>query len=223
MSPTKPHQLTAFTALPIKSIDQDAKNKALATWEAGSKKHQDVGFYIEAILRHALTGKLRLRSGTDDVLLHEATSWRDVPAFYKRLADVSNDDARALCFTILTGARTDEVIGRKEKGDWVKQPATWAETEEIDGHPAWVIPKGRMKAKRDHRLPLSPEVMAILGKRRADAASLFEVSSANAMRDRSSTLSEVRGTLERLRPAQRMSSCGVSRSSRLFGLLARYA
>jgi Arm DNA-binding domain len=86
-------QIPDFTALPIKSIDQDAKNKALATWEAGSKKHRDVGFYIEAILRHALTGKLRLRSSTDDVQHHDAMPWRDVPAFYRRLDEVSDDDA----------------------------------------------------------------------------------------------------------------------------------
>jgi len=174
-------QIPDFTALPIKSIDQGAKNKALATWEAGSKQYRDVGFYIEAILRHALTGKLRLRSSTDNVQHHEAMPWRDVPAFYKRLPDIGDDDARALRFTILTSARTDEVIGRKERGTWVKHPATWAEIEEIDGNPVWVIPKGRMKAKRDHRVPLSTEAMAVLGKRRADNAPLFKVSGANAM------------------------------------------
>jgi integrase len=174
-------QIPDFTALPIKSIDQDARNKALAAWEAGSKKHRDVGFYIEAILRHALTGKLRLRSSTDDIQHHEAMPWRDVPNFYKSLPDVGDDDARALRFTILTGARTDEVIGRKENGAWVKPPATWAEIEETDGKPVWVIPKNRMKAKRDHRVPLSPEALAVLGRRRADNAPLFKVSSANAM------------------------------------------
>jgi integrase len=38
-----------------------------------------------------------------------------------------------------------------------------------------------MKAKRDHRVPLSPEALAVLGKRRAANAQLFNVSSANAM------------------------------------------
>jgi integrase len=57
--------------------------------------------------------------------------------------------ARALEFLILTAARTGEVTG-----------ATWAE---IDfGAKTWTIPKGRMKMKREHRVPLSAEAMAIL-------------------------------------------------------------
>ena len=36
---------------------------------------------------------------------------REAPSFYARLAVLGTDDARALQWTILTGARTDEVIG----------------------------------------------------------------------------------------------------------------
>ncbi len=169
-------QIPDFTALPIRSIDQDAKSKALATWEADSKKRRDVGFYIEAILRHALTGKLRLRSGAADVQHHEAMPHEDVPGFYKRLAKIGTVDTRALQFTILTGARTDEVIGAPAKA-----PATWAEIGEVDGEPTWIIPGKRMKSGKQHRVPLSAEVLTLLGGRKADKVPLFKVSSQNAL------------------------------------------
>src|SRR6185437_6299331 len=84
-------------------------------------------------------------------------------------------------WTILTGARTDEVIGAKRKGKWIKHPATRAEIEEVDGKPVWVISAERMKAGREHRVPLTPQMVALLGKRHADDVPLFKVSSQNAM------------------------------------------
>ena len=57
--------------------------------------------------------------------------------------------ARALEFLILTACRTNEVIG-----------ATW---DEIDlDTPQWVIPAIRMKAGREHRVPLSVQAVALL-------------------------------------------------------------
>ncbi len=174
-------------ALPIRAIDQDAKNKALATWDGQTKKRRDVGFYIEAIIRYAETGKLRVPVvGDDDVEHHEAMPYRDVPAFYVRLAALGNDDARALQWTILSGARTDEVIGAEYAGKITKPPATWSEIADVDGQPTWIIPggiDGRMKGKKTHRVPLTPLMVALLGERRADNAPLFEVSSLNALRD----------------------------------------
>jgi integrase len=57
--------------------------------------------------------------------------------------------ARALEFAILTAARSGEVRG-----------ATWTE---VDLKAAvWVVPGNRMKMGREHRVPLSPPVMALL-------------------------------------------------------------
>ena len=165
-----------FVALPIKAIDQPAKNRALSTFEAGSKNHRDIGFYIEAVLRYAIEGKLRLKKAGGDVEHHAAMPWRDVPAFYKRLAELGTVDARALQWTILTACRTDEVIGAKHKS-----PATWGEITEEDGLPVWDIPAERMKGGKRHRVPLSAEALALLGPRKADKAPLFEVSSANGL------------------------------------------
>jgi integrase len=173
-----------FVALPIKAIDQAAKNKALSTWDGQTKARRDVGFYIEAIIRFAETGKLRLPGGSADQEHHEAMPYAQVPAFYTRLAELGTMDARALQWTILTGARTDEVIGADYKGEITKAPATWGEITEVDGLPTWIIPgglDGRMKGKKTHRVPLTAEALALLGERRADDVSLFKVSSANAM------------------------------------------
>jgi len=180
-------QIPAFTALPLASIDQQAKNRALGHWETGSKKQSDVNFYIEAILRFAQTGKLLRvkKSGGADVEHHESMPSAEVPAFFKRLVKVGTVDSKALAFTILTGSRTDEVIGAKHKA-----PATWGEIGEEDGKPVWIIGGNRMKAGRKHVVPLTPQMMKLLGKPQAPDVPLFMVSSQSAMLD---TLREITG------------------------------
>jgi len=56
----------------------------------------------------------------------------------------------ALEFLVLTATRSGETRG-----------ATWAEVD-LGASPCWSIPSSRMKAKRDHRIPLSPRAVAIL-------------------------------------------------------------
>jgi integrase len=176
-----------FTALHLSEINQDVKNTALATWNGQAKKRRDVGFYIEAIIKYAETGKLRIPGGgLPEAEHHEAMPYADVPAFYARIAKLNSDDAHALRFLILTGARTDEVIGRKERSVWAKARPTWREITEVDGQPMWIIP-GRleddddeenfrgMKGKKDHAVPLSAFAMALLGPRRAGDVPLFKV------------------------------------------------
>ena len=107
-----------------------------------------------------------------------------VPAFYAALGALGTVDAHALQWTILTGARTDEVIGSKKKGGaWKKPPATWGEITDIDGNPTWIIDGSRMKNTNTHRVPLSAAALALLGKRQADNVPLFKVSSADALLD----------------------------------------
>ena len=57
--------------------------------------------------------------------------------------------ARALEFTILTAARTNEIIG-----------AVWGEINRDEK--TWVIPAARMKAHRVHRVPLCQRALDIL-------------------------------------------------------------
>jgi integrase len=179
-------QIPEFAALPMSAIDQSAKNDALE--KLGKSARRKAKSWIEAVIRYAKTGVINQRGpGDDEVEHHEAMPYRDVPTFYKGISALDSDDARALRFTILTGARTDEVTGAKKGGKWQKLPATWAEIADVDGLPTWIIPKTRMKGRKMHRVPLTPEVVALLGERRADDVPLFEVSSANAMLNRLKT------------------------------------
>jgi integrase len=80
---------------------------------------------------------------------HSAVPYSEVPALVAKLRQNGSISAKALIFTILTAARTSEVTG-----------ATW---DEIDlGSKLWVIPAVRMKAGREHRVPLAPQAIAIL-------------------------------------------------------------
>jgi integrase len=168
-------QLPDFTALPVKAIDQAAKSDALD--KLGKSARRKATSWIEAIITFAETGIVRQRGpGDDEVEHHESMPYSQVPSFYARLAALGTEDARALRWTILTGARTDEVIGAKHKA-----PATWGEIADVDGLPTWIIPKTRMKGRKMHRVPLTAAAVALLGERRADSVPLFKVSSANGM------------------------------------------
>jgi integrase len=57
--------------------------------------------------------------------------------------------ALALEFTILTAARSGETLGAK-----------WSEIDK--GAKVWTVPTSRMKGGREHRVPLSGRVLAIL-------------------------------------------------------------
>ena len=182
-------QLPWFTALPLAALTQEHKNKAIAHFPAGTKNHELCGTYINAVLRYVEKGIL-LRvvktkngdgdGGDGDIEHHASMPWKDVPALFKRLAGVNikPEDARALAFTILTGSRSGEVIGREKK-----PPAKWREIGEQDGKPVWIIGGDRMKARKKHMVPLTPAMVALLGKRKADDEPLFEVGSENAMLD----------------------------------------
>jgi integrase len=88
---------------------------------------------------------------TDTVEHHDALPYPEVPDFIAKLRATGATDATKLAFEflILTAARTGEVIGAR----W---PEINLESE------IWTIPKDRMKAKREHRVPLSPRCIEIL-------------------------------------------------------------
>ena len=80
---------------------------------------------------------------------HAALSVGDVGAFMARLRSADGMGARALEFVILTAARSGEVRG-----------ATWAEFDL--GAKVFTVPVSRMKAGKEHRVPLSAEALALL-------------------------------------------------------------
>jgi integrase len=79
-----------------------------------------------------------------------ALPYAELPGFMRELAATQTGiGALALQFAILTACRTGEVIG-----------ARWAEIDLAEK--LWTIPASRMKAAREHRVPLSDAVLDIL-------------------------------------------------------------
>jgi integrase len=80
---------------------------------------------------------------------HKALPFDEVAAFVEALRAMQGVAPRALDFLILTAARTGEVLG--------------ARCREIDmAARIWTIPAARMKAGREHRVPLSDRAVEIL-------------------------------------------------------------
>ena len=104
-------------------------------------------------LDHLLPKRQRLQRGH-----HAAMPWRAVPEFVMRLRESCSMAALALEFVILTAARSGEVL--KSVRDGEVMGARW---DEIDRQVnVWTIPAERMKAGREHRVPLSNRALAIL-------------------------------------------------------------
>lgn len=82
---------------------------------------------------------------------HAAMPWADVPQFTSKLRKVEGVAARALEFAILTAARSGEARG-----------ATWEEIDLVNK--VWTVPAVRMKAGKEHRIPLSEKAVAILNR-----------------------------------------------------------
>jgi integrase len=80
---------------------------------------------------------------------HAALAYEDIPAFMVELRERGSLSARALEFTILTAARTGEIIG-----------APWDEID-LDAK-TWTIPAARMKNGKEHGVPLSKRAVEIL-------------------------------------------------------------
>lgn len=80
---------------------------------------------------------------------HAALPIGELPEFFARLRQQSGMAARALEFLILTAARSGEVRG-----------ATWTELDTDVG--VWTVPAERMKAGREHRVPLSLNARTLL-------------------------------------------------------------
>ena len=156
-----------FGSLPVQAVDVGLVLKALEPiWTAKPETANRVRGRIESVLDWAtargyrqgenparwrghlenlLPGKSKVRR----VKHHAALPHAEIGNFVARLKQRDGMAARALEFTILTAARTGEVIG-----------ARWSEinfSERI-----WMVPAERMKADKEHRVPLSDAAIAIL-------------------------------------------------------------
>src|SRR5262249_42951215 len=80
---------------------------------------------------------------------HAALPYAELPAFMAELRERDSLSAKALEFTILTSARTQEVI--------------FAIKDEIDLKArTWTVPAERMKAGKEHKVPLCERAVKIL-------------------------------------------------------------
>lgn len=94
---------------------------------------------------------------------HEALPYNDISAFMALLQKREGVSARALEFLILTATRSGEVRG-----------AVWGEID-LNAR-LWIIPPERMKAEKEHRIPLCDRAMEILQEMRKhnDGGYIFE-------------------------------------------------
>jgi integrase len=162
-----PASTVVINDLPISAIDTGLVRKVLEPiWYETPETASRVRGRIERVLAWATvagyrsgdnparwTGHLKellpAKAKVSAVVHHDAVPYAEMPAFMGGLRTKHGTSARALEFTIITAVRTGEAIG-----------ATWSE---IDlGTKVWTIPPERMKAGREHRIPLSDRAIAVL-------------------------------------------------------------
>ncbi len=155
------HAYPKLGRLEVQSIDADVLAEALRPiWAQKPETARRVRQYIIRVLRFArpdghLLERALAKAVTDRLPAqkagehHAAMPYNELAAFMARLAAKDSKGSLALQFTILNAARSGETRG-----------ATW---DEIDLEKAvWEIPAARMKMRRPHRVPLSPEALAVI-------------------------------------------------------------
>jgi integrase len=152
--------------LPVDAIDTAAVLKVLTPiWSRIPETASRLRGRIEAVLNFAKTKGLRggenpaawpdnlkfllAKRAKESRSHHAALPYQDVPAFIAKLREKETIAALALEFIILTAARAGEALG-----------ARWAEID-LDAK-VWTVPASRMKAKVEHRVPLSGRALAII-------------------------------------------------------------
>lgn len=152
--------------LPVNAITTENVLTVLRPlWHAKPETASRVGQRIEAVLDAAKAQGHRLGDnparwrGHLDKLLppakklsrghHAAMPFREVPGFVAKLRESPTTSNLALEFAVLTATRSGEVIG-----------ATWSEIDLQRG--LWTVPAHRMKAGREHQVPLTSRMVEIL-------------------------------------------------------------
>lgn len=156
-----------FGHLPVAEIDTGLVVKCLAPiWESKTETASRVRGRIESVLGWATTSGYRTgenparwKGHLENLLAtiskssrtknHPSLPWQRIGAFMSALRAREGVAARAVQFAILTACRSGEVRG-----------ARWAEFDKAGK--VWTIPAERMKAKREHQVPLSDAALAVL-------------------------------------------------------------
>jgi integrase len=156
-----------FGHLPVAEIDTGLVVKCLAPiWESKTETASRVRGRIESVLGWATTSGYRTgenparwKGHLENLLAtiskssrtknHPSLPWQRIGAFMAALRAREGVSARAVEFAILTACRSGEVRG-----------AQWAEFDTAGK--LWTIPAERMKAKREHQVPLSDAALVLL-------------------------------------------------------------
>ncbi len=115
---------------------------------------------------------------------HEAMPYSQVPALVQQIAPYPTLSAKALLLCIYTATRTSETINAK-----------WDEFDLDAG--LWIIPKDRMKRQIEHRVPLSPQAIAVLQSidKRPGSDCVFDSQGKNKPLSNMAMLNFLKGTL----------------------------
>jgi integrase len=156
-----------FGSLPVQGVDVGLVLKALEPiWTAKPETASRVRGRIASVLDWATArgyrqgeNPARWRSHLENLLPgkskvrrvkhHAALPHAEIRDFMAELHEQEGVAAQALEFTILTAARTGEVIG-----------ARWSEINVAER--VWTVPAERMKSGKEHRVPLSDAALAVL-------------------------------------------------------------
>jgi integrase len=156
-----------FGSLPVQAVDVGLVTKALEPiWRTKPETASRVRGRIESVLdwatvrgyrsgdnparwRGHLDKLLPARAKVRKVEHHAALPYLEMGDFIAKLRTQEGVAARALEFLILTATRTGEVIG-----------ARWDEFTLAEK--LWAVPGARMKAGKEHRVPLSGRALAII-------------------------------------------------------------
>lgn len=167
-----------FGALPVAAVDTALVLKVLTPiWTKKTETAKRVRGRIESVLswataQHLRTGEnpARWKGHLDNLLAapekvakvehHPALPYAKMGEFMEKLRAEQGTSARALEMIILTAARTSEVLN-----------STRTEFDLDAG--IWTIPGERMKAGKDHRVPLSDTALALVKSAVSDAGSSY--------------------------------------------------
>jgi integrase len=174
----KKYVLPLIGGLPISSIDTALVLKTLKPiWQTKTKTAVDIRSRIELILNWAkihgyrdgenparwkghLENALPKPSKIAKVKHLIALPYDELPSLMGKLRKEEGTSAAALEWTILTAVRSDNTLA-----------AVWSEIDV--GKKVWTIPKGRMKADADHRVPLTERMIEILAGQSRDTDFVF--------------------------------------------------
>jgi integrase len=137
--------------LPVAAIDGAAINETLAPiWQSKRETARRVKQRIERVCQWVKDGMPPPNGGALQSVQHfAALPFAEIPIFMADLRAIDSIAARALEFAILTAARTDEARAAKWSEIYLKQKI-------------WTVPPGRIKKRREHIVPLSPDAVKLL-------------------------------------------------------------